>query len=108
MGDELKIAVNAGVEFAEALKPVKEFYEKNPMAKVAVDTIAKPVLVKVLAGDFEGAQIAYDEANKAGSMKLARELIRAEREDSSDTEQFVKNALGIAALVLKGALAGMV
>lgn len=108
MGDELKIVVDAGVDFAEAMEPVKKFYADNPMAKIAVDTIAKPILEKVLAGDFEGAQVAYDEANKAGSMKLARELIRAERENSSEMEQFVSSALGIAALVLKGAVAGMV
>lgn len=108
MDEELKIVVDAGVEFVEAIKPVKEFYAKNPMAKVAVDTIAKPIIEKVLSGDFDGAKFLYDQANRAGSMKMARNLIRAEREDSSETEQFVKNALGIAGLVLKGAMAGLV
>jgi uncharacterized protein YjgD (DUF1641 family) len=95
-------------DLAEELDAVKEFYERNPVAKAAIDTVAKPIIMKMLEGDFDGAKVLYDEANKAGSMKLARELIRAEREDSADLENYLKQAAKITAIVLKGALIGII
>lgn len=105
---ELSELFDTAMDFAEEIKPVKEFYDKNPMAKIAVDTVARPIIEKILAGDFDAAKVLYDEANRAGSMKIARGLIRAEREDSSDFEQFFTQAVKITGMVLKGALVGMV
>lgn len=108
MADELKNLLNLGMDFAEEAKPVKEFLDDNPVAKVALDTVVRPIMDKVLSGDIEGAQKLYDEANKAGSMKLARDLIRAEREDADDLENFLAQAMKILVIVGKGALAGVV
>lgn len=107
MGDEMKNLFNVGMDFAEEVKPVKEFLDDNPVAKAALDTIVRPIMDKVLAGDIEGAQALYDAANKAGSMKLARDLIRAEREDADDLENFLTQTMKILAIVGKGALVGL-
>lgn len=108
MSDELKDLFNLGMDFAEEVKPIKEFLDDNPVAKAAVDTVVRPIMDKVLAGDIEGAQTLYDEANKAGSMKLARDLIRAEREDSDDLDNILTQAVKVLLIVGKGALAGLV
>jgi hypothetical protein len=108
MGDELKEIFNLGMDFAEEAKPVKEFLDDNPVAKAALDTVVRPIMDKVLSGDIEGAQELYDEANKAGSMKLARDLIRAEREDADDLENFLGQTMKLLVIVGKGALAGVV
>jgi hypothetical protein len=107
MGDELKEIFNIGMDFAEEAKPIKEFLDENPVAKATLDTVVRPIMDKVLSGDIEGAQELYDEANKAGSMKLARDLIRAEREDSADLENILSQAVKVLVIVGKGALAGV-
>jgi hypothetical protein len=108
MSDDMKDLLNLGMDFAEEAKPIKEFLDENPVAKVALDTVVRPIIDKVLSGDIKGAQALYDAANKAGSMKLARDMIRAERENSSDMENFLAQAVKILVIVGKGALVGLV
>jgi len=108
MSDEVKKLVEAGTSLAEGLKPVKKFYADNPMAKIAIDAVAKPIISKLLEGDVDGAVELYDENNKAGSMKAARDLIRSQREDGAEWSEITKNITAFVTIIIEGAIVGMV
>jgi len=108
MSDEVAKLVDAGATLAEGLEPVKDFYEKNPMAKVAINAIAKPIINKLLEGDIEGAIKLYDETNKAGSMKSARDMIRSQREDGAEWNDVTKRVASFVTIIIEGAILGLI